>query len=188
MVICSSSSSCRRLNNRSCVSSDGCCWSSVHYLSSILICKQSCRECMSSRTSMACFAASAWHTIACLEIMTRMRMRYKPPWSSAHSSKLARSKRAQAAAAHLGSVEHTELIHVIPDVQVLGGSLIVVQHELRGPPIPGSRVQVVQVSRGSRPTPPALQMYFMFLISCTLYHFLMSFIYTLYLVEEGRFT
>lgn len=43
-------------------------------------------------------------------------------------------------AAHLRAVEHTELIHVIPDVQVLGGALVLVEHELGCPPVPGGRV------------------------------------------------
>lgn len=56
---------------------------------------------------------------------------------------------------HLRAVENTELIHVIPDVQVLGGALVLGEHELLGPPVPGGWVQVVQVGRRPRPTPPA---------------------------------
>lgn len=54
----------------------------------------------------------------------------------AHQGKTAKVTEA----AHLRAVEHTELVHVIPDIQVLGGALVLVEHELGGPPVPGGRV------------------------------------------------
>ena len=41
---------------------------------------------------------------------------------------------------HLRSVEDAELIHVIPDIQVLGGALVLTQHELLSPPVTSGRV------------------------------------------------
>ena len=60
-----------------------------------------------------------------------------------------------ACKAYLRPIEHAELIHVIPDVQVLSGALVLVEHELLGPPVPRGRVEVVWVGGGARPAPPA---------------------------------
>lgn len=48
-------------------------------------------------------------------------------------------------APYLRPIEDTKLIHVVPDVQVFGGALVLVEHELVGPPVPGGRIEVVWV-------------------------------------------
>lgn len=60
--------------------------------------------------------------------------------------------------AYLRPVEDAELVHVVPDVQVLGGALVLVEHELVGPPLSGGGIQVVWVGRGPGPTPAAAQL------------------------------
>ena len=55
---------------------------------------------------------------------------------------------------NLRSVEHGRLVHVVPDVQVLGASLVLVQRELTRPPVPNRRGGHVQVRGAPRPAPP----------------------------------
>lgn len=57
--------------------------------------------------------------------------------------------------AHLRAVKNAGLIHVIPDIKVLGGALILAQGELGSPPVACCWVEHIQVGGGARPAPPA---------------------------------
>mmetsp|Transcript_48915 Transcript_48915/g.157332 ORF Transcript_48915/g.157332 Transcript_48915/m.157332 type:complete len:741 (+) Transcript_48915:977-3199(+) len=56
-------------------------------------------------------------------------------------------------ASHLGAVENGRLVHVVPDVQVLVGALVLVECELGAPVVAHPRVREVGVPRGARPAP-----------------------------------
>mmetsp|Transcript_7148 Transcript_7148/g.24740 ORF Transcript_7148/g.24740 Transcript_7148/m.24740 type:complete len:789 (+) Transcript_7148:93-2459(+) len=55
---------------------------------------------------------------------------------------------------HLGAVEHRGLVHVVPDVQVGRGALVLGGGELARPPVADLGVGDVEVGGGARPAPP----------------------------------
>lgn len=61
------------------------------------------------------------------------------------------------AEAHLWPVEHAGLVHVIPDVQIWRGPLVLGQRKLLCPPRPHFWIQHVQVGRRARPAPSEVQ-------------------------------
>mmetsp|Transcript_12550 Transcript_12550/g.37706 ORF Transcript_12550/g.37706 Transcript_12550/m.37706 type:complete len:368 (-) Transcript_12550:667-1770(-) len=56
----------------------------------------------------------------------------------------------------LGAVEHAGLVHVVPDVEVLGGAGVVARQEVGAPPLPHLGVHHIQVRAGPRPAPPVI--------------------------------
>mmetsp|Transcript_20237 Transcript_20237/g.54117 ORF Transcript_20237/g.54117 Transcript_20237/m.54117 type:complete len:448 (+) Transcript_20237:632-1975(+) len=59
-----------------------------------------------------------------------------------------------AGTGHLGAVEHGGLVHVVPDVQVRVGAVVLVEGELRAPVLSHPRVWEVRIPRRAGPAPP----------------------------------
>ncbi len=60
---------------------------------------------------------------------------------------------AAGTATHLGAVDDGGLVHVVPDVQVLGCARVAAGQKVGGPPRAHLRVHHVQVGAGARPAP-----------------------------------
>jgi hypothetical protein len=60
--------------------------------------------------------------------------------------------------AHLGPIEHGWLVHVVPDVQVLGGARVAAWVEVGGPPCAHLWAEHVQIGAGPWPAPPETDM------------------------------
>lgn len=56
----------------------------------------------------------------------------------------------------LGPIEDTRFVHIVPDVQILGGMFVLIVLELVGPPLTRGRIGVVDPRGRSGPAPTVI--------------------------------